>query len=123
MKTFQHIVAMVSAFALLIASFFQAHQAIRRAKQKVKRLPGQQALHKYLRSDKWLLVILLRPGFVPSIEGGEDKLEGDKDAAQELARDIRHLANVGRLWGLIVLGSLIAVVAELIDLLIDHHVL
>jgi hypothetical protein len=35
----------------------------------------------------------------------------------------RHLANVGRLWGIIVIGSFLAFFAELFDLLIDDHVL
>ena len=106
MKSTQHLIAALSALAVLVASCRQARSAVNRAKEKIKPLPGEEKLKVFLKSDKWWLPTAFR-GKIPT-------------AAGEEAKDTKHLVHVARLWELIIFGSIAAMGAEVFDWWIDR---
>jgi hypothetical protein len=106
MNSAQHIIAALSALALLLASFLQSRKSLARAEEKV--IDADQTFKDYFAKTKWWPLWLRGP--IPS-------------ASSEAAKDAEHLVHVARLWELIIVGSVLAFGAEIFDLLIDANVL
>lgn len=126
MKLVQHCIALLAAILLGTASVYQARRALAKAEHERVSLTDE-TLRDSLRSNFDLRrevresTAKVRRHEAPADQ--ETASDEETPAAQETPGDpgfnVKHFRHVAFLWGVIVVGSALAAIAELIDLLID----
>ncbi len=131
MKIVQHAFSVMAAILLIVGSLVQARKAVDKAEHELSSLPDENSLKKSLRRKLTLGLVLeaearlLAPELLPWRKA-EDKADQLSGATMELMRkrpgdtefSAKHFLHVALLWAVIMVGSVFAVLAECMDLLI-----